>query len=178
MIDGFFDVDRGVPVIKAEALFVPEFKILWESDKSKEKHRVTRQMAYIYHSVNPMGPYGQLGPYEKEELTKKDLLKEGDETPDLIAARNKYRELLIEADVDMLLVEGVTEALRKIAIYLKDVIVVDGKGGNVAEINSSIKNASIMRGQRNQLLKEVQEGIEAQKRIKKNVRPNIFDEDL
>ena len=78
----------------------------------------------------------------------------------------------------MQLVEGVTEALRKIAIYLKDVIVVDGKGGNVGEINASIKNASIMRGQRNQLLKEVQEGIEAQKSIKKNVRPNIFDEDL
>lgn len=178
MIDGFFDVVRGVPVIKPEALFVPEFKALWEGDKSKDKHKATRQISYIYHSVNPMGPYGQLDPFEKEELTKRDLLKEGDETPELIAARDKYRYLLIESDVDMQLVEGVTEALRKIAIYLKDVIVVDGKGGNVGEINASIKNASLMRGQRNQLLKEVQEGIEAQKNIKRNVRPNIFDEDL
>ena len=92
MIDGFFDVIRGVPVIKPEALFVPEFKILWEGDKSKDKHRATRQIAYIYHSVNPMGPYGQLDPIEKEILTKRDLLKEGDETPELIAARYKYRD--------------------------------------------------------------------------------------
>lgn len=147
MIDGFFDVIRGVPVIKPEALFVPEFKILWEGDKSKDKHRATRQIAYIYHSVNPMGPYGQLDPIEKEILTKEIYLKKVTNSRELIAARDKYRYLLIEFDVDMQLVEGVTEALRKIAIYLKDVIVVDGKGGNVGEINASIKNASIMRGQ-------------------------------
>ena len=50
-------------------------------------------------------------------------------------------------------------------------------GGNVREINAAIKDAALMKSQRDALIKQVQEGIEAQKRIKKNVRPNIFDED-
>lgn len=178
MIDGFFDVVRSEPVIKPEALFIPEFKALWEADKSKTKELATRQLCYIYHSVSPFSAYAKLDPIEKDLIVRGDFLKDSDDESELLTlAKNKYHYLFIESDVDMELIQGVTEALRKIGRYLQSVEIMDGKGGNVREINAAIKDAALMKSQRDALIKQVQEGIEAQKRIKKNVRPNIFDED-
>lgn len=180
MIDGFFDVIKGEPVIKPEALFIPELRALWDSDKDKNKSVATSKLCYVYHSISPISAYSQLGEpgnYIREDAVTKAFLRNIEKDTELLKVQEVYKALVIDADLDVLLLEGVKSAVRKLAKYLKDIEIVDGRGGNLSQIVDAVNKSTVLKAQKDQLTKQVQEGLEAQKHVKKGVRPNIFDED-
>lgn len=89
-----FNLANNKIVFETELLLVPEFKALWEADKSKTKDLVFKQFAYIYFMIDSGSPYSNFPEYKRKEFIGKDIFKgEIKETPLLKDAMGKYIEL-------------------------------------------------------------------------------------
>lgn len=89
-----FELINSEPSITIEALLIPEFKILYDRDKSKDKSKVTMEIAYIYYSTDYQSNYLA---YTKDIREENLNLLMGDKKykPDqsVLAAMKKYDEL-------------------------------------------------------------------------------------
>lgn len=74
---------------------VPEFKIIWDRDKSKNKDKAKTELAYIYFLYHPMSQYLAYSSDEMEAIIVKDLFKTETYVPDndLKQAIKKFKEL-------------------------------------------------------------------------------------
>lgn len=177
MNDGFFDIIKNEPRIRAEALVIPEIIEVWRQDKSKEKEVFTQKMAYIYHANSPMGPYSKMNKDKREEQVREDFLTRNNIILDeaLKAASAKYRLLEVESDAAVMLLEGLEASIFKLGQFLKEAEFIDGKQGNL--IVNAAKQAIVLKTTRDQLKKQIEESYTANTKTKKDVEPNIFDDD-
>jgi hypothetical protein len=74
----FFDIINNKVIIHAEALALPCFNKLWESDKSKEKNKAIEAIRYIVFLHKYDSPYKKNYTHEKaQKILKKEIF--GDE---------------------------------------------------------------------------------------------------
>lgn len=90
-----FEIVNGLPVITAEALLIPEFKALYTRDKTKDKIRATKEIAYIYFSVDYKSIYLSYTKDVREERLNEDFMEDRIYKPDklVVEAMKKYDEL-------------------------------------------------------------------------------------
>lgn len=76
-------------------LWVPEFRTLWDRDKSKQKEQAVNEISYIVFLHDFRSPYLAYPTNEREVRIKKDYFKSADWLPDdaVKAAIAKYKEL-------------------------------------------------------------------------------------
>jgi hypothetical protein len=120
-------------------LLVPEFKTLWEKDKSKTKDLAFNQFAYIYFVVDSASPYSNFPEHKRKEIVGKDLFKgQVQENADLKLAMNKYIELS-ESPTQRLL-SSVKGKIDDVAGFLKNTdITEDSLGPVLKAIESTSK---------------------------------------
>lgn len=124
-----FDIIKNKVVITPEVLTIPEFKVIWESDKSSNKDVAINAFSYIYHLNNYNSPYSDYDTLTKETMLKKDFLKNQKITPEILKCNEKYKSLY-ETATSRFLEKG-KQALRKFEDYFEsiDFNEMDNKGG-------------------------------------------------
>lgn len=90
-----FQIENGAPVITAEALLIPEFEALYKRDKTKDKSKAVREIAYIYFSTDYQSTYLSYTKDVREERLCIDFMGDKDYKPDtlVLAAMMKYDQL-------------------------------------------------------------------------------------
>lgn len=88
-----FDIVGDKVQICPESLIVPEFKTIWESDKSKDKQTATNKIAYVvfYANLSNKNPYKNYSEADRKTMLSKDLKVEEDSL--ILAAIDKYKIL-------------------------------------------------------------------------------------
>lgn len=76
-----FKLEDGNPTIEAKALFVPEFKRIWNRDKSKDKARATKELAYVYFMADYQSEYNIYG-VEKAFMVNQEIMINKNYEPD------------------------------------------------------------------------------------------------
>lgn len=95
-MDNLFDIVGNTITIKPESLVVPEFRKIWERDKTKEKKRAFNEISYIVFLCNKSvkNPYKNYSESDRIVMLKKDFSIE--EVDKLITEGiEKYKKLKI-----------------------------------------------------------------------------------
>ena len=117
-----FDLKNRQVTFAPQALMIPEFKDLWDRDKSKGKEKALREISYVYFLADFKSPYvSSLSPEILERTVAKDFLKDENYEPDskVLAAIDKYREL--QTTPSMLLLEASLKTVHNLTEYLQNV---------------------------------------------------------
>lgn len=118
-----FDIISGEVVVDPSRLIVPEFKALWARDKSKDKQRVTKELAYIVFmfDLSADNPYRGYSEFDKDIVLKKDLFNDPNWVPDKVveAAIDKFKRLMETTNTRVLL--GAKKAAEELAKWFEQV---------------------------------------------------------
>jgi|DEB0MinimDraft_4_1074332.scaffolds.fasta_scaffold11840_2 hypothetical protein len=166
-----FDIVNGKPQIIIEDLTVPEFRAVWES--SKDKKIVELKLLYIYHLVDPKSPYANKPEHERGPLVQKLYVKGWAIDSVVIKAIAAYKSLYKTASMRYL--EGVEIQIDKLGKYLRDSEPTDK---NINSILRAITEGSDILTSYAALKERIDKELSAKKNIKKNITPNIFEEDF
>ena len=71
-----FDIDKGRVVINPTALWIPEFKKLWNRDKTKDKADAHNEISYIVFMYDFNSPYRDYSESDRTEKVHKDCFPE------------------------------------------------------------------------------------------------------
>jgi len=91
--DKLFTVINDQPYLNPVGINIPEFKRLWEGDKTEEKVDYAKELAYIYHMWEYASPY--FDRKNKEDEIIKDFIGKSRWKPTkrVLAALAKYKSL-------------------------------------------------------------------------------------
>lgn len=154
-----FDIENGKVVLKASSLAIPEFKLIWEKDKTKSKDKAYNQLSYIIFlcDVSLSNPYRNYTDEDRNNILKKDFLGGKDPDEDMLNAIVKYRKLQETVSVRML--RSAKNAAEKLSIYFdnidfdlldkfnKPVYSARDVASNLKEIGSIVKSLGILEDQ-------------------------------
>lgn len=93
-MNNLFDIVGNTITIKAESLVVPEFRKIWERDKTKDKKKAFNEISYIVFlcDKSDKNPYKNYSEIDRMVMLKKDFSI--DNTDDLISEGiEKYKKL-------------------------------------------------------------------------------------
>lgn len=90
-----FNLKENKVIIDPEILTIPEFKKIWENDKSKTKINAILEFTYIYHICDSDSPYSNFSDDKKKSHLGLDLFNDAKYKPNKVIeeAANKYLEL-------------------------------------------------------------------------------------
>lgn len=90
-----FLIENGLPVVSPEALLIPQFRALYDRDKTKDKSKVVKELAYIYFSTDYQSIYLSYTKDIRLERLNVDFMEDKNYKPDklVLAAIEKYDEL-------------------------------------------------------------------------------------
>jgi hypothetical protein len=100
-----FDIERGQVIMNPTALWIPEFKKLWDRDKDENKTIATKEISYVVFKHGFHSPYNAYSEKEREGRILRDYFKGmPDWKPDkeIKAAEKKYNELQDSAALRLL----------------------------------------------------------------------------
>ena len=129
-----FDIQNGKVILNPTTLWVPEFKVLWDRDKKKNKDRAIAEISYIVFLHSYQSPYQAYSEKEREKKVLEDFFKGVEDwKPDdkVKAAIKKYKEL--QDSVSLRLLRSTKLALETIEEYFKT--------ANPEDISTIVKNA-------------------------------------
>lgn len=136
-----FNLDpNGKIIIDPNILMVPEFKEIWESDKSKTKDYAYSVFSGIYFLSNPMSPYWDWEDGRKiKEIENIYFKPYGIKIKDknIQEANKKYLEF-INTNPSQFLLEAAKETIYKLAQHLKTVPITSGKDGNILQVSNTM----------------------------------------
>jgi len=141
-----FDIVSGEIVVDPSRLIIPEFKKLWQRDKSKDKHSVMKELAYItfLFDLSADNPYRGYTEYERDSVLKKDLFDNVNWEPDELVedAIAKFKKLMETTNTRVLL--GAKKAAEELAKWFEqiDFSLIDAYGKPVfsaRELSSNLK---------------------------------------
>lgn len=167
-----FDVVRGIPTINPEALTVPEIRKIWDSDPSFDKELGTRKVIYLYHLLDPRSAYAKVGEDVREKLVNQDHLKGFKLDKEMKDAINKVKTL--ERSVPHRFLDGVEAQLIRMADFLKQAETTES---NIAKIALVISKGAELISSHQQLSEKVAQQAAMGNKIKRDVTPNMFDDD-
>lgn len=141
-----FELVNQQPIITAEALLIPVFKKIWDSDKSKDKGLAIKELAYVYLSTDYKSVYGAFPQDVKIVTIIKDLFG-GKYSPskDVVEAIKKYEEL--QDTFNMRFLKSAKSAAEKTMGYFDSIDYEerDAKGNlvyKVKEVTSALKDCA------------------------------------
>lgn len=91
-----FDIEAGNVVMNPSSLWIPQFKAIWDRDKSKSKAKAQREISYVVFMHDFQSPYSAYSDKDKEQKILEDYFpNEPDWEPDEVvkAACDKLLEL-------------------------------------------------------------------------------------
>ena len=77
-----FDIVNGKVIMNPTAIWIPEFKTLWDRDKTKYKSKAVNEISYIVFMYGFHSPYAAYSEEEKEKKILQDYFPKGDWKPD------------------------------------------------------------------------------------------------
>lgn len=69
-----FDLVNNEPIITIEGLNIPEYKAIWEADKTEGKLRASQYLPYVYHMADYESSYNRLSTEIREKSCKEDYI--------------------------------------------------------------------------------------------------------
>lgn len=163
-----FDIVSGEVVIDPSRLIIPEFKTLWNRDKTKDKRTATKEISYItfLHDLSADNPYRGYAEYEREGILKKDLFGDINWKADkqVLDAIIKFKDLMETTNIRVLL--GAKQAAEELAKWFRTV-----KYDDVDEYGKSL--FSVTELSRN--LKEVGNIIKSLSQLEEMVKKEQID---
>lgn len=121
-------------IIDPEVLTVPEFFVIWDKDKSKDKTKAFKELAYVYHMSDFNSPYSNLSEEKKKQRVGNDIMKNQNyNPPDYVKnAITKYKELSITPKERLLL--SAKRKIDQVAEYMDNSNVSDETLNNILKI--------------------------------------------
>jgi hypothetical protein len=145
-----FDIVSGEIVIDPSRLIIPEFKVLWNRDKTKDKRNVMKEISFItfLFDLSADNPYRGYTEQERDVVLKKDLFNDPNWEPDeeVTAAIMKFQKLMETTNVRVLL--GAKQAAEELAQWFRQVKHTDAEfsvtelSRNLKEVGNIIKSLS------------------------------------
>ena len=117
-----FDLRDFKVTISPRALLIPEFRTLWDRDKSKDKDKALRELAYVYYLSDFKSPYLlSLDMSIVANTVAKDFMKDESYKPnkEIEEAISKYKELQITPSMRLLTASLTT--VNRLTDYLEEV---------------------------------------------------------
>lgn len=90
-----FTIVNNQPCIEPATLLIPEFKSVWNRDKSKTKSKAIGELAYVYFATDYLSIYLSYTKELRQERLGEDFMDDKSYKPDplIIEAMKKYEEL-------------------------------------------------------------------------------------
>lgn len=173
-----FDIIGGEPTINPEVLFVPGFREIWASDKTKDKIEATQKILYVYHLCNPRSAYSLMPISERAEEVEKDFLKPFGLTVDSLIdnAVKKYSEVFLR-DAGVRFLEGIEVAVDQITLMLKDPKTYQpGSKIKFSDIKDFVVKGNDLLSSYYKLRKQIEEGIQDDVKYRGGAEPGLVEE--
>jgi hypothetical protein len=101
-----FELTEGKVTIHPDQLAIPEFKKIWDMDKSKSKDKAFEELSYVFFTsdITDKNPYHSYPEDKRIELVKKDILKNENwgESKEVLLAREVYKKLTMTQTMELL----------------------------------------------------------------------------
>jgi hypothetical protein len=90
-----FELVSNEPIVNVEALLIPQFKAIWDADKSKNKTTAHKELSYVYFSADFKSIYLSYDPSVRLERLNTDIMDNPVYKPSrfVVEAIKKYEEL-------------------------------------------------------------------------------------
>lgn len=136
-----FDIDRGMVVMNPQSIWIPEFRKIWDRDKSKDKAKASMEISYIVFLHSFDSPYEAYPLHERETRIKRDYLKDEKWAPDAVIKDAIVRYKEFQDSTALRLLKTSRMALEAIELHTQ-MIYDKARNGEVdaGEIDKLIKN--------------------------------------
>jgi len=117
-----FDIVNGKVIMNPTALWIPEFKKIWDRDKTKYKSKAVNEISYIVFMYGFHSPYAAYSEKDRERKILEDYFPNNKEwAPDkeISAAVKRYKEL--QDSVALRALRSAKIALDKVNEYFETV---------------------------------------------------------
>ncbi len=131
-----FDIVEKKVLVNENILLIPAFKRIVE----EYDDRFLDVFTFIYYYCDYKSPFSDYSTDQKEEKLMELFNPDGIFTLDdqvIIEAVDQYNSLQKTASMELL--EGAKIAMHKMAEYLRNVSIIDGRDGNIAQISGILK---------------------------------------
>lgn len=140
-----FDIEAGKVILDPNVLYVPEFKKLYDRDKSDGKNVATAEIAYVTFLCNfsSKNPYNSYSDKDKEKKVRDDTMKK--EPDELInKAIKKYKEM--QATVTSRLLIAAKIASNVLAEYFENAKAEDATEiiRNIEKLGNAVKSLYVL----------------------------------
>jgi len=115
-----FTLQEHVLKIDPDTLAIPEFRVIWDRDKSKDKAIAYKELSYIYYYTDHKSSYQNYPDEERADKVRDDFIRDKKWRMDdqVQAAISKYDELQTTPTLRLLLSARI--AVDKLAAYFKE----------------------------------------------------------
>lgn len=115
-----FDIENGKIQLNPNSLYIPEFRKLYERDKSEMKHRAMNDIGYVTYlcSFSSKNPYNAYAHTIREQHVRKDTIKCA---PDELIKKAVDRYRIMQKTASSKLVENAIKASDVLAEYFGEV---------------------------------------------------------
>jgi len=117
-----FDIDKGKVVMNPTSLWLPEFKKLWNRDKSEDKADANAEISYIVFMYDYRSPYRDYAEGDREKKILKDCFPEEQKwvpNKEVQKAIKRFREL--QETTNSRLLQAAKIAANKLREYFRNV---------------------------------------------------------
>lgn len=166
--------------IEPIVLLVPEFRKVWEADKTKDKKAAQKKFLYMYHMCNFKSPYANKSGVERHNEIVRDYFNKKTWEPSkyVQTAIDKYKSLATTAEQRML--QDAIEMSANLSKHIRELNFNDKneKGDFINDTNKAIgylKSLGPAVESLEKLRLKVEKGINEKNNNRANAELNIFD---
>lgn len=115
-----FNLKNHQVIVEPDKLIIPEFRYLWERDKSKNKEQATKELSYVYFATDYQSPYNVYPEDVRINKITEDFIKDPSWIPDehIMAAVSKYRRFQETPSIRLL--RGAQMGANKLEEYFRE----------------------------------------------------------
>lgn len=174
---GIFDYSNYKVILKPDSVVIPPFIDIWQRDKTKGKHKATKELSYVYFVCDFKSPYSIYSDIDRPAKVKEDFIKDKDWKPDamILAAMDKYNEF--QETYTMKFLKKARGGVDKLSAYFDEVNFheVDEKGNPVykaTDLSRNLKDVGNIIESLDKVENQVKKEIDTKSKIKgkKNIR--------
>ena len=146
-----FDISKGRVIMNPTSIWIPEFKALWDRDRSRTKEKASKEISYIVFMYGFDSPYLAYSEREREGKIIKDYFADRKYkwSPDdkVKAAIKKYKEM--QETPTTRLLGAAKMAIEKLEDYFKEAESADASDiiKNAKELGNLVKSIDILEKQ-------------------------------
>lgn len=141
-----FELSNNQPIVTVEALMVPEFKKIWDRDKTKDKSRAFNELRYIYFATDYKSLYLSIEAEFRQQKLAGDFINDIKWKPDkdINIACEKYKEF--QRTPTMRFLEDNQSAMESMGQYFRNIDWTEDTDRGVprykiSEVSTAVKNA-------------------------------------